>query len=98
MSTSAAPDSGSFTQSGGTNSVSSDLYLGYSAGSSGTYNLSGSGLLSAPYEYIGYSGTAASRSRAEPMRSPTLCTSDYNAGSSGTYNLSGSGLLSAAPI
>ena len=41
---------GSFTQSGGTNSVSNNLYLGYNAGSSGTYNLSGSGLLSAANE------------------------------------------------
>ena len=30
--------------------------LGYDAGSSGTYGLSGSGLLSATYEYIGYYG------------------------------------------
>ena len=47
-STSATSGSGSFTQSGGTNSVGPTLYLGYNAGSSGTYNLSGSGLLSAP--------------------------------------------------
>ena len=36
--------SGSFTQSGGTHALSSYLYLGYQAGSSGTYNLN-SGLL-----------------------------------------------------
>ena len=52
---------GSFTQSGGTNNVpngSSDgLYLGYNAGSSGTYNLSGSGVLAAFNEYVGNSGT-----------------------------------------
>ena len=40
------PGLGAFTQSGGTNNVGNDLYLGTNAGSSGTYNLSGSGLLS----------------------------------------------------
>ena len=49
--------SGTFTQSGGTHSLSSSLYLGYNGGSSGTYNLTGGGLLSAPNEYIGYSGS-----------------------------------------
>ena len=37
---------GSFTQSGGTNTISDYLYLGYNSGSSGTYSLSGSGQLS----------------------------------------------------
>ena len=44
---------GSFTQSGGTNSVSGTLYVGNNAGSSGSYALSGSGLLAAPAENIG---------------------------------------------
>jgi autotransporter-associated beta strand protein len=39
--------SGTFTQTGGTNTISGSLCLGYSAGSSGTYNLSG-GLLVVP--------------------------------------------------
>ena len=62
---------GSFTQSGGTHSVSnSALYLGYNAGSSGTYNLSGSGLLSVPWRStLATPEAAASRSRAEPIRS-----------------------------
>ena len=38
---------GNFTQSGGTNTISSDLDLGYKLGSSGTYNLSGTGQFSA---------------------------------------------------
>ena len=46
---------GTFTQSGGTNNIGSGcLYLGYNAGSSGSYTLSGSGLLSAANEYVGY--------------------------------------------
>ena len=35
---------GSFTQSGGTNSLSNNLFLGYNAGSNGTYSLSGGSL------------------------------------------------------
>ena len=51
---------GSFTQSGGTQSVSSQLLLGNNAGSSGSYNLGGSGLLSvASNELIGWSGTGS---------------------------------------
>ena len=53
--------SGTFTQSGGTNSVGSyggQLYLGYNAGDAGTYNLSGSAsLTSFGGEYVGYSGS-----------------------------------------
>jgi hypothetical protein len=51
--------SGSFTQTGGTNSTSQyyGLYLGYNGGISGSYNLSGSGLLSTPFETIGFHGT-----------------------------------------
>ena len=57
---------GAFIQSGGTNNVVHDalissssgrLYLGYNTGSSGTYDLSSAGALSADYEYIGYKGT-----------------------------------------
>ena len=49
---------GTFTQSGGTNSISNYLYLGYNAGGSGTYSLSGSGQLSAAGEYVGYTAGA----------------------------------------
>jgi hypothetical protein len=48
---------GTFKQTGGTNSIGSYLYLGYNSGSSGTYNLSGTGKLSADSEYIGCGGT-----------------------------------------
>ena len=53
---------GTFTQSGGTNSgpsytnVGNMLYLGYNVGSSGSYNLSGSGVLSTLCEFVGSSG------------------------------------------
>ena len=50
---------GTFTQSGGTNTISATLrglYLGYNPGSSGSYTLSG-GSLSSEYEFVGYYGT-----------------------------------------
>ena len=49
---------GNFVQSGGSNSLGNDLYLGYSLGSSGSYNLSG-GLLIACDQWVGYSGTGS---------------------------------------
>ena len=49
--------SGVFMHSGGTNSGSS-LFIGYYAGSNGTYALSGSGVLTASAEYVGYYGAA----------------------------------------
>ena len=53
--------SGSFTQSGGSNSITGGngtFYLGDNAGGSGTYSLSGTGQLSVNgTAYIGYSGT-----------------------------------------
>ena len=53
---------GNFTQSGGTNSVSSDVNIGINFGS-GTYSLSGSGLLSAARENIGRPHLLGLRSR-----------------------------------
>jgi hypothetical protein len=50
---------GVYTQSGGTNTVTSNLILGNLGGSNGTYNLSGSGLLSnAGPATLGFSGAA----------------------------------------
>ena len=52
--------SGTFTQTGGTNSAILGLYLGNSAGGSGSYNLSGSGYQlskSGSDETVGYSGS-----------------------------------------
>ena len=91
---------GSFTQSGGTNNVSitgySGLYLGYYAGSSGTYNLSGSGLLSAQGENVGLLGTGSfTQSGGTNNIGNDSLSIGTNTGGNGTYNLSGNGLLSA---
>jgi T5SS/PEP-CTERM-associated repeat protein len=51
---------GAVVQSAGTNNVSTELYLGYNAGSSGAYALSGPGVLSiAGNQFIGNAGTGA---------------------------------------
>ena len=98
---------GTFNQSGGVNTVSdfsgATLALGYNAGSSGTYKLSGSGQISMSCEegsiaqYVGYSGsgtfTQSGGSNSVPGNTLVL---GRNAGGSGIYNLSGFGLLSAA--
>ncbi len=87
--------SGALLQSGGVNALSGtagQLYLAYSSSSSGTYNLSGNGLLSAPSEIIGCSGTGSftqSGGTNTVSGSLVLCQS---ASSAGTYNLNG-GLL-----
>ena len=43
-----------------TNSVRGSLYVGHEEGSEGTYELSGTGSLSASREYVGYEGTGRS--------------------------------------
>src|SRR5208282_1292956 len=89
---------GIFMQSGGTNSVVNaglfgTLYLGYNAGGSGTYSLSG-GQLVASNEYAGSSGAGTFVQSGGTNSVGTLYLG-YNAGS-GTYSLSGSGQLAAA--
>jgi autotransporter-associated beta strand protein len=84
-------------QSGGTNSVSSGtLYLGLNAGSYGTYNLSGNGLLTARGEIIGLSGTGSFTQSGGT--NSVLSTGNLYVGyaNRGTYNLSNSGLLSVS--
>ena len=87
---------GTFTQSGGNNSIGNTLYLGYNAGDSGAYNLSGSGQLSASGEYVGYSGTGTfTQTGGTNSLGYGGLYLGANAGSSGAYNLSGSGQLSS---
>ena len=90
---------GNFLQSGGSNTVTGELVLGNSPGSSGTYSLGGSGLLSASYEYVGCYGTGTF---IQSGGTNTIANDEfqglylgYNAGSSGTYSLGGTAQLSA---
>jgi autotransporter-associated beta strand protein len=86
--------SGTFNQSGGTNTASNYIYLGYNAGDSGTYVLSGFGTLTTPrYEYVGYSGTGSfTQSGGNNSISQGLYLGYY---SSGTYELANTGSLTA---
>jgi autotransporter-associated beta strand protein len=79
---------GAFSQPGGENSVANGLYLGYLAGNSGTYNLSGSGQLGAGQEYVGYPGTG-SFAQSGGTNSASYLYLGFNAGSTGAYHLSG---------
>jgi autotransporter-associated beta strand protein len=88
----------SLVQSGGTNSVSSSgtLYLGYNVTDSGTYNLSGSGLLSAPYQIIGYSGLGSFTQTGGTNSVSSNLTFGSGYSSNGTYSLGGNAQLSAS--
>ena len=86
--------SGAFTQSGGTNTASNYLYLGYNSGASGSYSLSG-GSLAAGNEYVGYSGSGTFSQTGGSNAVTNYLYLGYNSGGSGTYNLSGGGSLSA---
>ena len=84
---------GNFVQSGGTNTVSNALLLGYMPGSSGTYVFSGSGRISTMSEDVGFYGTGNF-----VQSGGTNTVSNYlNLGTygSGTFSLSDTGLLSA---
>ena len=84
---------GTFVQSGGSNSVTNggSLYLGHDSGSSGSYTLTGSGVLSAN-EFVGYLG-AGTFIQSGGTNNGSL-NLGYD-GSSGSYTLGGSGALSA---
>jgi autotransporter-associated beta strand protein len=88
---------GTFTQTGGTNTVANNLELGYSSGSSGAYNLSGSGQLNALCEYVGgYEGTGAfSQTGGTNIIAKSLYIANYST-AVGDYYLSGAGQLSAS--
>ena len=86
---------GIFTQSGGTNTLAGNLCLGCSAGSSGTYVLSGSGLLSTQQnEYLGYAGSGTFTQSGGTHAVGGNFYLGSSASTSGVYSL-GSGLLAA---
>lgn len=102
-----SPGVRSFTQSGGTNSAPGSLYLGYTAGTSGAYQMTGGTLAVAGgnggpggSEYVGYSGTGTFTQSGGTHTFSGTYDGDlyigYNTGSLGTYEISGAGLLTAA--
>ena len=79
---------GTFTQTGGTDMVYSTLSLGSSDKGVGTYNLSGTGILQATYEYVGNQGTGTFN-----QTGGTHTVDAFLWVGNGTYNLSGTGTL-----
>ena len=83
--------------------MTANLYLGGSplqvsngdAAGSGTYNLGGTGSLTASSEYIGYSGTGTFNQTGGTNTVSYQLIVGQNPGSSGTYNLN-DGTLSGA--
>ncbi len=65
------------------------LYLGNNWGSSGSYNLSGSGVLSAGYEHVGQSGMGTFNQSG----GTNTVTGQLTFAGTGTYNLTGGVLL-----
>jgi len=87
--------SGSFSQSGGTNALTSGLILGSGTGDLGAYNLSGAAVLSTPSEQVALSGTGTfTQSGGTNNVSGTLYLAQGPAAAA-TYTLSSSGLLAA---
>src|SRR3989344_3580362 len=87
---------GVFAQDGGTNTVGSDLYLGYNSTGSGTYYLVNTGSLSVgTNEYIGFSSTGIFIQDGPTHTVGSDLYLGYNSTGSGTYDLS-SGSLSVA--
>ena len=81
---------GTFTQSGGTNTISSNLYLGANNGH-GAYNLN-NGALSAPSEYVGWiklTGGTGAFTQAGGTNTASDLYVGYGSGATGTYNLNG---------
>ena len=88
---------GTFTQSGGTNTVSNFLTLGARSGSNGSYTLSGTSSLSAGFEFIGRYGTGAFTQSGFQHTVGNALVLGENSGSNGSYTLN-SGNLSASRI
>ncbi len=84
---------GMFTQSGGTNSLSSGLYLGYNPTDVGTYKLNG-GLLSPTSLFAGVVGAGTITQTGGTDSVSLFVTVGNSAGGAGTYSLGG-GLLTA---
>jgi len=88
---------GTFNHTAGSNTVSADLNLGFAAGSTGSYSLSGSGTLAVGVnEFVGNAGSGTF-TQSGGTNTPFLLYAGFAGGSSGTYTLSG-GTVKASTI
>ncbi len=87
---------GSVSQSGGTTTVASSMYLGWNSDGNGSYDLSGGNLYTYDAESVGVNGVGVFDHSGGQNRiyDYSLSLGCY-AGSHGTYKLSGSGVLQA---
>jgi hypothetical protein len=90
--TSVKPGWGVVTQSTGINFASGALYLGYGADDEGFYTLSGSGVLQAGDEYVGYNGGGTVNQPSGTNIVTSTLYLGYNSGASGQYTLGGGSL------
>ena len=86
---------GLFNQTGGTYSVSTAMTLAANPGSSGTYDLSGTGALEANKIRVGSSGTGVFTHSAGTNTVVDLLNLGNLSSGHGTYDLSGTGALTA---
>jgi len=87
---------GTFIQTGGTNSVTNDLTLGNYSGGNGTYNLSGTGSLTAGGdEVLGRQGTGTFTQTGGINSVTNNLILGAISGGKGTYDLSGTGKVTA---
>ncbi|MDP6544104.1 MAG: PEP-CTERM sorting domain-containing protein [Phycisphaerae bacterium] len=74
-------------------SISQNLYLGYNAGSSGSYELTGSGQLDTDVLAVGESGAGTFTQRGGTVANVATLRLAKQVGSEGTYNLQGGRLI-----
>lgn len=80
---------GAFNQIGGTNAVTGTLSLGSSSSANGSYDLSGTGALSADSVYIGSSGTGTFIQTGGSNTMDSALYLGHNSTGNGSYDLSG---------
>jgi len=83
---------GCFTQTGGSHTVGSNLFLG-AQGGTGSYSLSGGSLSVGGNEYVGNSGSGAFTQTGGTHTVTGILFLAANSGGSGTYNLNGGSFI-----
>ncbi len=76
---------GTFVQSGGSNSVSNNLCVGYSAGSSGVYTLGGNSSVYGGGIVVGWLGNGVMSQSSGTISTPNYFDLGYYAGGNGNY-------------
>ena len=89
---------GSFTHTGGTNTVSNNLMIGTGTSGNGTYTLTGSGVLNTPEIDLGNGGVGNFLQSGGTNNVTWELWVGYQTGSPGTYTLTGNGQLNASSV